>query len=83
MSFFGEIHYIYTCNTLVGILISSSLMFLYLVLVSVSSFSMHSYEKMKKEEIQLRKQKTDEIFICMKNELNSLKKDIEILAITK
>ena len=44
---------------------------------------MHSYEKIKKEEIQLRKQKPDEIFICMKNELNSLKKDIEILAITK
>ena len=58
-------------------------MFLYLVLVSVSSFSMHSYEKMKKEEIQLRKQKTDEIFICMKNELNSLKKNTEMLAITK
>ena len=58
-------------------------MFLYLVLVSVIRFSMHSYEKMKKEENQLRKQKTDEIFICMKNELNSLKKDIEMLAITK
>ena len=58
-------------------------MFLYLVLVSVNRFSMHSYEKIKKEEIQLRKQKPDEIFICMKNELNSLKKDIEILAITK
>lgn len=58
-------------------------MFLYLVLVSVIRFSMHSYEKMKKEENQLRKQKQDEIFICMKNELNSLKKDIEILAITK
>lgn len=38
---------------------------------------------MKKEENQLRKQKLDEIFICMKNELNSLKKDIEMLAITK
>lgn len=58
-------------------------MFLYLVLVSVIRFSMHSYEKIKKEENQLRKQKPDEIFICMKNELNSLKKDIEILAITK
>lgn len=58
-------------------------MFLYLVLVSVIRFSMHSYEKIKKEENQLRKQKQDEIFICMKNELNSLKKDIEILAITK
>lgn len=58
-------------------------MLLYLVLVSVIRFSMHSYEKMKKEENQLRKQKPDEIFICMKNELNSLKKDIEILAITK
>lgn len=58
-------------------------MFLYLVLVSVIRFSMHSYEKMKKEENQLRKQKPVEIFICMKNELNSLKKDIEILAITK
>lgn len=58
-------------------------MFLYLVLVSVIRFSMHSYEKMKKEENQLRKQKPDEIFICMKNELNSLKKDIEMLAITK
>ena len=66
-----------------GILISSSLMLLYLVLVSVNRFSMHSYEKMKKEENQLRKQKPDEIFICMKNELNSLKKDIEMLAITK
>lgn len=58
-------------------------MFLYLVLVSVIRFSLHSYEKIKKEENQLRKQKPDEIFICMKNELNSLKKDIEILAITK
>lgn len=58
-------------------------MLLYLVLVSVIRFSMHSYEKMKKEENQLRKQKPDEIFICMKNELNSLKKDIEMLAITK
>lgn len=58
-------------------------MFLYLVLVSVIRFSMHSYEKMKKEENQLRKQKPDEIFICMKNELNSLKKNTEILAITK
>lgn len=58
-------------------------MFLYLVLISVIRFSLHSYEKIKKEEIQLRKQKPDEIFICMKNELNSLKKDIEILAITK
>ena len=58
-------------------------MFLYLVLVSVNRFSMHSYEKMKKEENQLRKQKPDEIFICMKNELNSLKKDIEMLAVTK
>ena len=58
-------------------------MLLYLVLVSVNRFSMHSYEKMKKEENQLRKQKTDEIFICMKNELNSLKKDIEMLAVTK
>lgn len=58
-------------------------MFLYLVLVSVIRFSMHSYEKIKKEENQLRKQKQDEIFICMKNELNSLKKDIEMLAITK
>ena len=58
-------------------------MFLYLVLVSVNRFSMHSCEKMKKEENQLRKQKPDEIFICMKNELNSLKKDIEMLAITK
>ena len=58
-------------------------MFLYLVLVSVNRFSMHSYEKIKKEEKQLRKQKPDEIFICMKNELNSLKKDIEMLAITK
>lgn len=58
-------------------------MFLYLVLVSVIRFSMHSYEKMKKEENQLRKQKQDEFFICMKNELNSLKKDIEMLAITK
>lgn len=58
-------------------------MLLYLVLVSVNRFSMHSYEKMKKEENQLRKQKQDEIFICMKNELNSLKKDIEMLAITK
>lgn len=58
-------------------------MFLYLVLVSVNRFSMHSYEKIKKEENQLRKQKPDEIFICMKNELNSLKKDIEMLAITK
>lgn len=58
-------------------------MFLYLVLVSVIRFSMHSYEKMKKEENQLRKQKPDEIFICMKNELNSLKKDIEMLAVTK
>ena len=66
-----------------GILISSFLMFLYLVLVSVNRFSMHSYEKMKKEENQLRKQKPDEIFICMKNELNSLKKDIEMLAVTK
>lgn len=58
-------------------------MFLYLVLVSVIRFSLHSYEKIKKEENQLRKQKPDEIFICMKNELNSLKKDIEMLAITK
>lgn len=58
-------------------------MFLYLVLVSVNRFSMHSYEKIKKEEKQLRKQKPDEIFICMKNELNSLKKDIEMLVITK
>lgn len=58
-------------------------MFLYLVLVSVIRFSMHSNEKIKKEENQLRKQKQYEIFICMKNELNSLKKDIEILAITK
>ena len=58
-------------------------MLLYLVLVSVIRFSMHSYEKMKKEENQLQKQKQDEIFICMKNELNSLKKDIEMLAITK
>lgn len=58
-------------------------MLLYLVLVSVIRFSMHSYEKMKKEENQLRKQKPDEIFICMKNELNSLKKDIEMLAVTK
>ena len=58
-------------------------MFLYLVLVSVIRFSLHSYEKIKKEEIQLRKQKPDENFICMKNELNSLKKDIEMLAITK
>ena len=58
-------------------------MFLYLVLVSVIRFSMHFYEKMKKEENQLRKQKQDEFFICMKNELNSLKKDIEMLAITK
>ena len=58
-------------------------MLLYLVLVSVNHFSMHSYEKMKKEENQLRKQKPDEIFICMKNELNSLKKDIEMLAVTK
>ena len=58
-------------------------MFLYLVLVSVNRFSMHSYEKIKKEENQLRKQKPDEFFICMKNELNSLKKDIEMLAITK
>lgn len=58
-------------------------MFLYLVLVFVNRFSMHSYEKMKKEENQLRKPKPDEIFICMKNELNSLKKDIEMLAITK
>mgnify|MGYP006868505003 FL=1 len=58
-------------------------MLLYLVLVSVNRFSMHSYEKIKKEENQLRKQKQDEIFICMKNELNSLKKDIEMLAITK
>lgn len=38
---------------------------------------------MKKEEIQLRKQKQNEIFICMKNELNSLKKNTEMLAITK
>ena len=58
-------------------------MFLYLVLISVIRFSLHSYEKIKKEEIQLRKQKPDGIFICMKNELNSLKKDIEMLAITK
>ena len=58
-------------------------MFLYLVLVSVIRFSLHSYEKIKKQENQLRKQKPDEIFICMKNELNSLKKDIEMLAITK
>lgn len=58
-------------------------MFLYLVLVSVSSFSMHSYKIMKKEDIQLRKQKQNEIFICMKNELNSLKKNTEMLAITK
>lgn len=58
-------------------------MFLYLVLVSVIRFSLHCYEKIKKEENQLRKQKPDEIFICMKNELNSLKKDIEMLAITK
>ncbi len=29
------------------------------------------------------RKKTDEIFICMKNELNSLKKDTEMLAITK
>lgn len=58
-------------------------MFLYLVLVSVIRFSLHSYEKIKKEENQLRKQKPVEIFICMKNELNSLKKDIEMLAITK
>lgn len=58
-------------------------MLLYLVFVSVIRFSMHSYEKMKKEENQLQKQKQDEIFICMKNELNSLKKDIEMLAITK
>lgn len=41
-------------------------MLLYLVLVSVIRFSMHSYEKMKKEENQLRKQKTGEILICMK-----------------
>ena len=58
-------------------------MFLYLVLVSVIRFSLHSYEKIKKEENQLRKQKPDEIFICMKNEFNSLKKDIEMWAITK
>lgn len=58
-------------------------MLLYLVLVSVIRFSMHSYEKIKKEENQLRKQKPDEFFICMKNELNSLKKDTEMLAITK
>lgn len=58
-------------------------MLLYLVLVSVIRFSMHFYKKMKKEENQLQKQKPDEIFICMKNELNSLKKDIEMLAITK
>ena len=31
----------------------------------------------------MAKEKTDEIFICMKNELNSLKKDTEMLAITK
>ena len=58
-------------------------MLLYLVLVSVNRFSMHSYEKIKKEENQLRKQKQDEIFICMKNELNSLKKDTEMLVVTK
>lgn len=38
---------------------------------------------MKREEKQWRKKKTDEIFICMKNELNSLKKNTEMLAITK
>ena len=38
---------------------------------------------MKREEKLWRKKKSGEIFICMKNELNSLKKDIEMLAITK
>ena len=58
-------------------------MFPSLVFFSVILFSSDSMMKMKKEENKLRKQKPDEIFICMKNELNSLKKDTEMLAITK
>ena len=61
----------------------SSSKFLPVMFFSVIRVFIWFYDENEEGRKIMAKEKTGEIFICMKNELNSLKKDIEMLAITK
>lgn len=82
MGSFGETHNIYTHN-LLNILITSSSIFLPVVFFSVIRVFIRFYDENEEGRKIMAKEKTGRNFHLYENELNSLKKDTEMLAITK
>lgn len=82
MGSFGETHNIYTHN-LLNILITSSSKFLPVMFFSVIRVFIRFYDENEEGRKIMAKEKTGRNFHLYENELNSLKKDTEMLAITK
>lgn len=82
MGSFGEIHNIYTHN-LLNVLVTSSSIFLPVMFFSVILVFIRFYDENEVGRKIMAKEKNGRNSHLYENELNSLKKDTEMLAITK